>query len=79
MKNELTGHLSRRLQPPADRRMRCRRSWKRGSARRGSSRGSTPTEGIQSERLRTALLSQAKACSLSPNTEYAPAMLNPQT
>jgi hypothetical protein len=32
--------------------MRRRRSSKRGSLRSGSSRGSTPTEGIQSERAR---------------------------
>ncbi len=49
--------------------MRRRRSSKRGSLRSGSSRGSTPTEGIQSERSRYAFASQAKAWSLSPSTE----------
>ena len=42
-----------------------RKSAKRGSPRIGSSRGSTPTEGIPSERSRYALSRKAKAFSLS--------------
>ncbi len=49
--------------------MRLRNSPKRASFRMGSSRGSTPTEGSQSERARKALSSQAKACSFSPKAE----------
>jgi hypothetical protein len=51
------------------------RSAKRGSPRSGSSRGSTPTRYIQSERARYAFSSQEKARSLSPNAAYTQATL----
>ncbi len=54
-------------------------SAKRGSLRRASSRGSTPTKAIQRDRCLRPSSSEAKALSVSPRAAYTVAMLLPHT